>query len=542
MIAAEIEKAADRLPQWWSFCSNGFPALDLDFSWPSLGSLDLVTYFLRRSGFSTEERQEILASASAYLGRFAYEAWQVLAQGTGEEPELLDMPDGVTLRIGSATSSSGRTLLLLNVSSALESLLRSELGTFEVLPDFRRDDLTPQSNLISLFAYGAVTGLSSYATGPLARRSLEEVGESTINYISRMAARSAALHYAKVHPEEKLGQVSELYLNDLIFLPMGMKEDYLCKRAVNGLLAFSTSFGLEETQLLELSLRLALSPDDSLSAVGLVAYTALASLDPQKVDFDPRVHCVARARGAQMLLLRPALAEMRRALGGSEDWLYSNQPLSDREQSLFRLEKELGFIYPFSLPDAYIDDDKVRQIYRLVSQLQVPEALKALGQLIGRRREDYSLRIARALLAGKMGEKEKLEEDFKFLTSIKAQIDSYEYHMFAAEYFSKERKLEDCLFHVRRARRACAGKNQAQEKEAVIAEGNLLVSLGELEEGVRLLDRIDPGGNNVSSAFGQALALRRLGLVKGQGDVLQRFRALWPTNREAFAVGFLTLD
>lgn len=68
MIEENIVLESDRLCAWWKEQTKGHPCLKLDYTWPSIGSIDSLSFFLRKHKYYGSERQSFIRSIACYLG------------------------------------------------------------------------------------------------------------------------------------------------------------------------------------------------------------------------------------------------------------------------------------------------------------------------------------------------------------------------------------------------------------------------------------------------------------------------------------------
>lgn len=538
MISKEVADAADSLIFWWKDQSVNFPCLQLDYSWPSIGTLDKLVFFLRQSPHSGEERQSFLRSVSSYLGCFAYPFWEVLSKEINAVVDLQIVANDVTLSLvthESVTNSSnpGQEFLKINISETLSRIIRADITELQVLPNFRRHDISLQSNLLSVLFIGVLTGLSPYCKGAMASRPLSE-SHATTDVMVKMLAKSSAEYYQKVFSEEKSGQVAELYLNEMIFPPLEMNEGSLAQNAVTGILKFADYCGLSDEKLTQLALNLALSPDEIFCYAGLAIYGAIA-----KGPIDPRLLTITSGLYPLTIPLRKTMTHARELRYGEEDWLYAERDLTNRDIACTEREMWLGFLPKLILPREYFGDAAVRKVIMHFAEIDFPQGVKAFNHLAGQRKEDEAMRLQKGAIALLGNNLEKAEEEYKFFSRGSHSVDILAQAIFLADFCAANHRYADALSFLRKVEKTVSERDVMTQKDYYGRIGTLLMYLQRYSEAFTHFRETDPEGETTASALGQVLAARKLQKPFRPEEALQQLRALWPTSQSVLAALFM---
>jgi tetratricopeptide (TPR) repeat protein len=417
MIHPNVKLVADDFKAKWSKKLGAYsPILELDGTWPSLGVLDLLTFSLRFYGKESSTavpaqldsfRKSLLKGASAYLACLAYECWSTF----GYDVSVGENKFGIFIEAQGEKLSEGQRFIV-DIESELNEIFKNPPQPFPVINGFQRH-LPQDYNLISLFGLGLMTGLSPFGDGPWRSETADSWAEN-IKKSERILAKSSADHYARLFPNEIMGQVPEVYLSKLIFPPTLMGEKFPVLNAVEGMVKYFKELGLSEKAMSKVALNFAQSPDELISLAGIAFYVAVND------EATREIVGAVETKGTFCGLLRQAMIQVRKALGKEEDWLELNKFTSSQARR-FHLELELGFlpwvkISQIRLNDKQNDPLLVDLLFSL-SVFDLENAIKLAEKIIEDNPGDFAVRLQLVYLEIIRGDVQRAELLCKSLAS-----------------------------------------------------------------------------------------------------------------------------
>ncbi len=439
-LSPEIVNIAKRFSRDWSLRTEEAPVLSLDFSWPSVGILDLLTFHIRGENEVSAEDRKIIKGASAYLAVMAFQCWEAFEVSVvaGEND------DGIFLK----AERDGKTLLFIAIEQSLFRILKDPPYPFPVIGSSERAVL-PDHNYLSLFGIGLMTGLSPYAEGEWANEGIEARAADTEKTV-RVLAKSTAEHFGRLLPGEQLGQVAELYLSNLIYPPVMIGEPLPGLQAVRGILAFLKEYNLPAHAVLELSKSFACSPDELISTAGLSFYSAMVDSGAGLEAISKQVLSVTQTLGNSVGLLRGTMIEVRNSLNLFGDWI-SEEELTKGGELRAKLEIQLGFLPWLKLPMKRLKDKKLKPLLQALSLFDLNGAVKILDEILSESPSDIDLRIQRTYLDLAQGDPVKgCEELKKLLSEPGAENEALLFHLWGLAELSLE-KNEQALLRFKEA-------------------------------------------------------------------------------------------
>lgn len=523
MSSDQVTSLRDAFVQYWTPYFGGVPLLRLDGTWPSLGIVDLLTFNLRGVAELSAPQRAHLRGAAAYLACLTAECWKA----AGVDVALsLDEERGIVI-----TASGGRYLsegqnFRVNVELELGRVLRNPPRDFPVLASFSRV-ISPDHNLVGLFGIGLATGLTPFGDGPWLNET-PDTFQPFIEAVERVLARQCVEYYQAVFPREQLGQVGELYLNQLVYPPAVMGEPLPAQRAVRGLVRFQREFGFDEKTMLTLAANLARSPDELLSCAGLAYYAAATD-----GRLAPEVIAAAQIKGAYVGLLRRPMLEVREALGRRADWITQEERLSEDEVR-FDVEIRLGFLPWIVLPRRKALLPKNRPILDALAHFDYQRALSLLDSAIGESPGEIELRLQRASLLFLTGEFDAAHADLRELlaepgceenSQVLNQIGLCELTMGLQD---------DAATHLRLAYRYRDAKLDEPHKVANDYAWSLILAERFAEALPVLEEALATDPCPVTTLLNKAFALRSLGREAELVETEKRLLDLAPTDRRVF--------
>lgn len=316
-MEAEITERAKALQEHSAFVFRAQPKYILDFSWPTVGLLQLyLAPLLGKQKFSKADEGAI-DQVACYLGCMAADYWTLLSEG--KTAVTLSGPE-ITITGKGGPLLPKRGLFEVNISRELRQILSTPKDPFPVLADWHLPKtgfnlLNDRSNifrynLISAFALGLFTGLCPYGKGPWAEKTVEEWAEC-LAPVHLHLSTSSAKYYSRCFPLEPMGAEPQAYLSGLIFPPMGAPElpDYFGN--IHLLLGYLKD--LEKQEILSLAKNLSFSPDPTFATCGFLVGTSLCE------ETGPFMHQADVLRPYWYRLL-PNVAEITRVLSHGFSW------------------------------------------------------------------------------------------------------------------------------------------------------------------------------------------------------------------------------
>ena len=405
MIHPAIVHEAKTFAETWSLRHDEQPILKLDYRWPTVGVVDLLTQQMRGRAERTPIEDQILRGAAAYLSVLAHDSWSSF----GTEVVVEDSPQGIVIRAVGGYNVSQLSPFSVAIEKHLRAMIARPTSPFSVLVGFDRP-ITPEQNIVSLFAIGLCMGLCPYGEGVWLDESVDSFSEN-IEKATKLLAVQCAEHYARVYPDEPWGQVAELYLNRLIYPPALLDEDLPAIRAVRSLLDFFTEFKVKEDGILKLASNLAKSADDTLANAGLMFVAALSKTIPPQ-----DVLAAAQSKGMFAGLLRPGMLFIREQFKQRGDWLLQDKFTTD-DRKRFEIEVSLNFLPWIKIPATRAGDKKLQGLLTALSVFDLDNARK-FAETIGEETPgDIDVRLQRVYLDIIVGDHERAEKALKSIIS-----------------------------------------------------------------------------------------------------------------------------
>ncbi len=393
MIEPQVEALAEEFTQFWGELFSHYPQYRLDYSYASIGTIDLILFPLRAREKLEARDLFLIAGAAAYLGKMAHDCWKTFAGPPqvrltfedGERPEMyLCLSGGAIL-----DSEEGMRIALCK---ALETVLcRPE----NPMPCFNRfaAPLTREGPRVEYFAAGLLAAVAPLGSGEYLKLRVEALGLN-IDPAAKFLSQSLARHYEEIYPLDERFRQPDLFRDHLIFPPLGYDEPFPGMRAVAGLIDYAHAREMDLTELTEVCAELAKSPCERLAFPAF----AIAAATCQNTVLD-ELRSLAEVLGVRAASLRPAVLLARRMLGFKESWkdFAKDGDLEGASRSLFT-EYFLGLI-PLCHPIIF---DRVEQppLHSFIEQLcwsrmdEVLKAYDAQGIVPGRETADLTLQIA----------------------------------------------------------------------------------------------------------------------------------------------------
>ena len=499
--------------------------VQLDFNWPSLGALDALLYSLRGAEEFTGDQREFLKGGVSYLAAMAYSSWASF----GGEVTAKDGPKGITLQVRGGPKLSLTESVVLYLEEVCAGILRRPPTPFPVLGEYVREVGIDQ-NLMSIVGLGVCTGLSPFAKGPWRGEAPEKFEEQVANTVKLLSFQSAE-YYRAVFPDEKWGQVAELYLNDLIYPPLGMDEPVPVYRATQGILSFLEEYRIDSSSALRLAHNLALSPDELISCAGLVLYGALVS-----GPVAPAVRAASEAKGMMPGYFRAAMVELRRELKLRDDWI-ERREFGVEDEVRLEIERALGFLPWLRLSSERLRKNKNDLLWDALdgmARFDLNKATSVLEKIVEEDPRDIEVRVQRVYFYVIEGDIDAAHFACRALSSEPESESSAQFYGLwgLVELIRGENETAIRYLKIAADLSAIASYEQQQITNnyawALMLEGHMLRALDVLE-GCLL------GGPFVPALLNKIYVLETLNRKEGIAKVLSDLRTISPLDRKVFS-------
>lgn len=345
MIDKEINELTSSFSAFFSVVLKDQNRLSLDYSWPSVGSVDLLLSPLRDKPELSDGELNLVLGASAYLGIIAQSCWEYMGAGgenSSAPPVKADLRYDRTAKEVILTATGGRHLkhgeqFSVRITSTLKQILTAPANPFPCFADFARP-LESGAPVVTLFALGLCTGITPYGEGPWKNLSPSEAKEHLLSP-EVFLAKSSAGYYQRVFPTEPFGAEPLLYSTQLILPPNGYNERFFGSRAGHHLARVVKDLEASNDQLLVLAQNLALMPSQQIAFAGFLLGVAVTEEQPKS-----RLRYFGQTLSSFVPLLKPALAMIRKELGKPDPLeLIANGDLEVAEKIL-EIERECGLL------------------------------------------------------------------------------------------------------------------------------------------------------------------------------------------------------
>lgn len=316
MIDKQIPSLALAFKNYANERTEQSPILQLDDTWPCACTLDLFCRHLRGKQELTEADNQFIDGVAAYLSGICFAAWSHFPDKLEISIALASDEEGPGVTI---SAQDGRFLqpnekVIINISRALKFILRDPPNPFPVYYKFAKNMLADE-NILALFALGLFSGQSPFSKGPW--KELEPTRfEPYLKGLEEFLSKSSAAYYARVFPDEPLGQIPELYLHNLILPSYTHVENFPAYLGTTTLMQKLAKSNEKPKYQKEVAINLAQSPCPFISAASFAASVGL--LNERLPD---NLLAVATAKRDYIHTLRPAVMLARKMAGKDHDWL-----------------------------------------------------------------------------------------------------------------------------------------------------------------------------------------------------------------------------
>lgn len=515
------------------------PAYRLDYSWPSVGLLDHFTYFLRGKESYSEKEELFISGVAAYLAGIAHDTWAHFPDDLQIELKLAENERKDVFLHVQGGKFLAEEKFTIHVNDALSQVLRSPATPFPVFEHHARF-VHQESNLLSLFGIGLVTGLCPYGTGPWKDVPVKDFAPYLIE-TEVLLAGSAATHYARLFPTELLGQSIELYLANLILPPLLYNEPFVASRAVRNLLAYLKEKETPIENMMQLASNLLLSPDDILFSAGFAL--SVAFVDEAKLS--QRLVAIGEAQMPLLPELRAATMIARKILGKPFDW---QQELLRKNytgaKTLIDIEKKVGLLPYWSLSDSLLEVEELLPLFEALAWSNPLAAREIIDELAESQSLHPDVVLQGIFLDLSLGDLARAEQE---LAQFQAKYDEATHPLFynALDLQGMAAILKgDLQAAVRIFENVFSRKIEDTNRKLAIGQNYIwcLNMLGQFDQALKVIDVV-----SLHSPYSPTLKLSRAYSLEGKGQLgdsaieIKELTTYAPMDRRVFE-NFLLLS
>lgn len=565
MLSPEVIKRAEDFAARFAYLKNYSMAYDLDGSWNSLETLNLLFREVSKQKKAGLKTSSFLKDISAYLGFIAAGYWDEFDSFI----TLEDDSNGISI---SLKSGEGEQIIL--IEQDLENILSGKYPAIlikpEALAEIKSRPVWERDNIIKLYSFGLFSALSPFGKGLWQDKESDKSDLVSYNKKARKTlAISSSQNYQKIFPEEKLGQVAELYLDKLFWPPTRVNEKFFAEGAITSLLNFFKDFDITNKQKLPLLRNLITLEDEAASSAAKLLYVLSLEKIPEKADI-----YLFSAHKKYTPLLRSSHCFLKEKLTQDPEWLTAKEgPAAMFE---FESERALGF-----LPNLKVSSNRVltrknyeNNFFRVLFEqnsleiyfqglsfyskenlslkddaLENEESLKMsiteklyyeLGKLIENDPGDIELRLQKAYLLYEDEKIEELDEYLRMLlTEPKAESDPRIFHLrgLTAE---KKRDFSKYYSNLKTAYSLKSSDNYISS-EITFAYLNSLYKKHELKEALKIARKIESSSHSYhyfETDLIMGHILLKLNREDELNEVMSRIFEIAPFNPNVFAYAF----
>lgn len=380
-INPRVQAGAEELLNKSRAFSDRFSAYHLDYTWPSVGMLDLFGSSLkgkRKEDLSPDEKH-LLLSISSFLGIFAANIWS--AYDPEMEIALTLEPENIHDQV--AIVASGGSLLegdffRVNVTNSLQDWLSGEKTNFHFFEN-HSTEMQFSTNIFSLFSIGLLSGLCPSGEGKWRETSVEEFANNIVR-ASTLLSGTCANYYANNYPIEQNGKNPLLYNSGLIMLPAGYSEKPQFARAVLSLCSFASENKLSQKKLYTLATNLARFPDPTIAGSGYAVASAL--IDERKPEDQRELLLLADKFRDIAPEVAEAMLLARKKLDVGDDWpALIERGQTDEAAKIFYNLAALGYLPFLRLKLSTLFNPEVHAILKPIRDSNPQKTIETIDEL-----------------------------------------------------------------------------------------------------------------------------------------------------------------
>jgi hypothetical protein len=406
-VDKETEYKANLLIDRLSPVLSSFPELTLDYNWPSIGIIDLISFPLRKKLSMDEIETELLRLVSSYLGVWLSRTWTDagIIHTVYTDNDL----GGVCFRLQKPDSEEQKEYILENY---LKNLFVDMPSDLPVLHNFRRP-YTPDGNMLSSVMLGVVTGLS-----PLGEVWWRDASDSRdfpeVKKVERALAKQCARWFQHSNPDCLLSQVPDLFLHGVVMPPLFMERNPGINESSDMLVSYFENNKVPKEMVQELVSVFSRCPDEKIAILGIslvpYCYDCSGPLPESVISaFKHYKHIVPTLRNTLLAYLDPSI---------SPEYVVNEMDPGSLE--VFEFEKRTGTIPWLSLTKEDMAEKRsfpITDFIRAVISFDFESAYQEVQEIVIEHPADLGFRIQQIALEMVQGEYEYAHELSKVLLS-----------------------------------------------------------------------------------------------------------------------------
>ncbi len=418
MISPAVVEHGERFVNEWNKVLESSNKYQLDYSWPSIGVVDLILEPFRGLNNISDEIKDRINDAAAYLADITHSCWMGFPDNPEIETVLSEGESGdVIIKATRGMFYKMGDVYEINITMALIEILTKPETPFPFYEKTTRY-IASSANRISLFAIGLVTGLSPYGTGFWKNHSELDFGPRLFA-VDNMLSESSSAYYQKAYATDSVGGKTELYRAGLILSPAGHKEEFPYIRGATTLAKRLKETNKTNEEIITCALNLAEGPDDLISSAGIAVAATLEG------SYSKKLLLLAESKSNYLSTLWPAINLTRQILNLPANWIalaqaaiteQNKDKLADAEKLLSR-DYLLGLHPLLTLGFHNVTEKKYFQIFNLLIWLRFSTAKEALDDIIKNETPDFDAILQHVMLSLHLKDYQTAEESLALLSN-----------------------------------------------------------------------------------------------------------------------------
>ncbi|UCC74718.1 MAG: hypothetical protein JSV86_09260 [Gemmatimonadota bacterium] len=506
MIQPEVQEVASvfRGELRWMF--GPYPALIPDSGWPSVGILDALLRGMRSRADWSESERLFVSGAAAHLGELIHTCWQAFADEVRVVHE-----DGI---VCTATGPDGSRYRLPLENAILATLRDPRLP--QQLPPHLPYCPADERHALELLGLAACLGVSAFGDGPWAELPGDGL-DDRVDRVVPLLAEQCAAHYKRLHPEEHLGQRSDLYQR--LIWPLTLCDGVRAyEEAGANLLAYLDGALAVIRGALPLLRNLASFPSGTVRGAALTCLV-LDERVPVSGEFLEIAadHFLGRAPA-----FREAAIALAAERGRNIDWLHAGA----NPEARFRYERQLSLLPLVHLPFEMCVDPANRELASALVTMDAGEAASTLDRRLAGGDRHPKLLFQQAILKRWLGDLEAAEALLEEIIRFAPEWLDADFYLEAGLGALALGRLDDAITRLERA--LALGEKRFQVASIL---GHAYAQAGRREEAVAAFGEAIARGHLPSDVLvSRADVQREMGQQEGYSRDLAAAAALYPFN------------
>lgn len=307
----------------------------IDFLFPSLGVVDLLTSHFRSNFTLEKDDKKLLAGICFYLSEYVASCWEEC----GLDVEVYFDENGALISI---RGLSAQPIHLQSTFSLMLANMPKEIA----IDRNNKFPFPAQGDFVCSFVQGFLRGAyfeNSHDIEALFGADLNE-------QIDKVLAKQFAKWHEVVTPELTISHLPELYLSCLKNRHFLASEEAPMVKEVKEFIKYFKTLNIDPAMAgRKLSKIFVTSPCEYLSLLGAALLGGLDTKEPSLEEFLPSL----KARSYAVPLLRDAFYFYRNAIGYSGDWIKNESNDAD-SLKLVEIDRQIGFLPWLRLSNKYL--------------------------------------------------------------------------------------------------------------------------------------------------------------------------------------------